>query len=241
MSRAARRQKARSRGTKAARHRRSRRREGLVLWAVVVVVGGGLIAGVLLTKSKTPSATSAQTDTAKTVVTGPPGPEGVPLETGVPLASAAGAMSGPTVDGISCNPGEQVVYHIHSHLAVFVDGHLRPVPAGIGIVQPQSSGGGFYSASSCYYWLHVHAQDGIIHVESPAEQTYTLGQLFDLWRQPLSRTRVGPASGVVSVFVDGKRYTGDPRRIGLKQHEDIQIDVGSIVPPEKVQWSSSSL
>ena len=63
----------------------------------------------------------------------------------------------------------------------------------------------FYQATQCYYWLHVHvhvhAQDGVIHIESPAGHTYTLGQFFDLWRQPLSANQVGPAKGKLTTYV----------------------------------------
>jgi len=40
-------------------------------------------------------------------------------------------------------------------------------------------------------WLHTHAADGIIHTESPVERTYTLGDFFDIWGQPLGRHQVG--------------------------------------------------
>src|SRR5581483_2066788 len=99
-----------------------------------------------------------------------------------------------------------------------------------------------YGASRCYYWLHVHAQDGVIHVESPVVQTYTLGQFFDLWGQPLSSSQVGPASGPLTVFVDGRPYPGDPRAIPLVSHEDIQLDVGTPRPPPRpVDWAPTSL
>jgi hypothetical protein len=178
-------------------------------------------------------------------LTGPAGPEGIPLEDAAPLATFASEATGGPVDGISCNPGEQVIYHIHTHLTIFVNGELRAIPGGIGMVEPSAqqsaSGAPVFSASNCYYWLHVHVQDGVIHVESPASITYTLGQFFDIWRQPLTRKRVGPASGAVTVFVNGKRFSGDPRKIALKSREDIQLDVGTVVPPEKVDWGTSQL
>jgi hypothetical protein len=44
------------------------------------------------------------------------------------------------------------------------------------------------------------------------------------------------------VFVDGKRYPGDPRTIRLKSHEDVQIDVGKpVVPPKGIDWSRTQL
>ena len=47
------------------------------------------------------------------------------------------------------------------------------------------------SGGQCIYWLHTHAPDGVIHVESPTERIYTLGDFFDEWHQPLSANRVG--------------------------------------------------
>jgi hypothetical protein len=169
------------------------------------------------------------------------GPEGIVLEQGTPLASAAGAASGQTVDGIQCDASEQVAYHIHAHLAVFVDGQLRPIPLGIGIVKPIVQQN-FAGASRCYYWLHVHTGDGVIHIESPTQKTYTLGNFFNIWQQPLSATQVASASGAVSAYVDGKPFAGDPASIPLTSHAAIQLDVGSpAVAPQPVDWSHSQL
>ena len=148
------------------------------------------------------------------------------------LAPASTAATGQTVDSIECQASEQVVYHVHTHLSVYVNGALRPLPPGIGIVKPvaqQTADGPFYGASHCYYWLHVHTQDGVIHIESPTARGYTLGQFLDIWRQPLSRTPVATARGTLKVFVNGAVYRGDPRAVPLGAHEDIQIDVGSPV------------
>ena len=173
------------------------------------------------------------------------GPEGMPLPTGVPLAPASTGAGGATVDGIRCEAAEQVAYHIHAHLAVFVDGASRPIPYGIGVVAPlvsDSPQGPFAQATRCYYWLHTHAADGVIHVESPTELSYTVGNFFDIWRQPLGPTRVGPATGSVTAYVDGRAYRGDPRGIVLREHADIQLDVGSpVMPPQAVDWSRSQL
>ena len=178
-------------------------------------------------------------------IAGPTGPEAVPLEEGDVLAPATGAASGQTVDGISCDSDEQVAYHIHAHLAVYVDGALHPIPPGIGVVEPvaqQSAQGPFYQASRCYYWLHVHAQDGIIHIEAPTQSDYTLGQFFAIWQQPLSSTAVGPVSGAQTVYVNGKVYTGNPSEIPLSQHEVIQINVNSPgIAPQTVDWSKAQL
>lgn len=214
--------------------------------AVVVVgaVGGGIAAGVAASATKDHGSTSGVSDAAAATLTGPAGPEVIPLEQGTVLAPANTAADGQTVDGIRCESNEQVAYHIHTHLTVYVNGALRPLPAGVGIVKPvaqQTPNGVFYEASQCYYWLHVHAQDGIIHVEAPSQTTYTLGQFFAIWRQPLTTTQVGPAHGTVTAYVDGVRYSGDPAAIPLRSHEDVQLDVGKVVAPKKVDWSHSQL
>jgi hypothetical protein len=173
------------------------------------------------------------------------GPEGIAVETGPALAPASTAVDGAPVQGIRCEASEQVAYHIHSHLLVFVNGQPRKLPYGIGLVAPvvEDTGlGTFASASRCYYWLHVHADDGIIHIESPTQQTYTLGQFFALWRQPLSSGAVGPATGAVTAYVNGQPFTGDPGTIPLTNHQDIQLDVGTPAPaPVSVDWSHARL
>jgi hypothetical protein len=143
-----------------------------------------------------------------------------------------GMATGATVDGIACQASEQVDYHIHSHLAIYASGARREVPAGIGIPGPQQAVGSFVEGGKCLYWLHTHDATGVIHVESPVQRVYTLGQFFDIWGQPLSTTQVGRATGKVTAFIDGKRYSGDPRSIKLTPHALIQLDVGSVVPPQ---------
>lgn len=224
---------------------RAERRRRALVWGSVGVVVAAAIVGLVFSQLGAGSAAASKQDTSAQILSGPPGPEGIVLETGKPLASLATAAGGQRVDGISCNSSEQVAYHIHTHLSVFVDGVLRPIPAGIGIVKPaaqQTSDGPFYGATTCYYWLHVHAQDGIIHIESPSVATYTLGQFFAEWGQPLSASRVAGARGTVTAFVNGKRFVGDPANITLGSREDIQLDVGApIVAPKRIDWSHSQL
>jgi hypothetical protein len=180
-----------------------------------------------------------------TAASAPPGPEGIPLQVGQTIAPSSTAATGKTVDGISCQASEQVVYHVHTHLAIYVKGKLRPVPAGVGLVAPvgeQTAFGPFYGASRCYYWLHVHTFDGVIHIESPTQAAYTLGQFFDIWHQQLSKQQVGPAKGAVTAYVNGKRYTKNPRAIVLGSRVDIQLDVGRpLVAFQRVDWSKSQL
>ena len=150
----------------------------------------------------------------------------------------SGAAGGPgtrqTIDGIQCQTSEQVAYHIHAHLAILANGQQRTVPLGIGIPDAQTentTAGPFAVSGSCFYWLHSHATDGVIHIESPDQRTFTLGDWFDIWGQTLSTTRVAGDSGAVIAYVNGQRYTGDPRSIQLTAHAVIQLDVGTDAAP----------
>lgn len=202
--------------------------------AVVVLVVAFVLIGNGGKNKSTPTPTAS----------GALGYEGMPLQVGTPLAGLDKAAKGQTVNGIQCSASEQVAYHIHSHLAVYVDGTLKPIPLGIGIVEPkvQDTGKGEAAgATKCYYWLHTHTNDGIVHVESPTTKLYPLSDFFAIWGQPLSSSQVGPATGKVTAYVNGKLFTGDPQTITLSSQENIQLDVGKDVPPVSVDWSQSQL
>jgi hypothetical protein len=147
------------------------------------------------------------------------------------------------VDGIQCQGSEQLAYHIHSHLAIYAAGNQRPVSEGIGIGQPQqvqqTQQGPFVAGGSCLYWLHTHDGSGIIHVESPQQRTFTLGNFFDIWGQTLSPQQVGSAKGTVTAYVNGQQHSGNPRDIQLTNHAVIQLDVGQpVTPPQPYTFPS---
>ena len=172
---------------------------------------------------------------------GPFGPEGVPIPEGRAIAPPKGLPNGAQIDRIDCQSQEQVLFHIHAHLTVFVRGQARQVPAGIGIAQPYQVAttpeGAFVAAAPCFMWLHTHAADGIIHTESPVQRTYTLGEFFDIWGQPLNPYQVGPAHGLVTALFNGRAYIGNPREIPLLAHAQIQLEVGRpLVAPENITF-----
>jgi len=180
-----------------------------------------------------------------TAAAGANGAEGVPVPSAPALAGTATVATGKTVDGISCNSSEQLVYHIHAHLTVFVNGAARQVPAAIGIPGAQAENtpnGPFIASGTCFYWLHTHAADGIIHIESPVQRTYTLGEFFDEWGQPLGPSQAGPAHGKVTVIVNGQVFKGNPRDVPLGSHENLQVQVGTpLVAPETINWANTGL
>ena len=130
----------------------------------------------------------------------------------------AGVATGQAIDGVLCEPAESFVMHIHQHLDVIDHGKPIVIPGDIG------------RPGQCFYWIHTHRPNGIIHVESPTERTFTLGNVFAVWGQPLTETDVAGAkpnsNERIVTWVDGRRYEGDLRKLELTSHEDITIEVG---------------
>jgi len=160
--------------------------------------------------------------------------------------------SGQTVDGMECTGSEQLVYHIHSYLEIYVDGNPLTVPPGVGIVAPGGSGEAALASNglkSCIYPLHVHGGEvNIVHIESPIQKTYTAGNFFDLWGQSLSATefmgkKVDSTHKLTFQVFDAsgklKQATTDPRAIGFEEHETIAILYNSpnVQPKAFTGWS----
>jgi hypothetical protein len=124
-------------------------------------------------------------------------------------------------DGLPALTAEGSAQHTHEHLDLVVDGVPVVVPPDVGIDQV----GGVLSP------IHTHDSTGIIHVESPTLGTFTLGQFFDVWglrfdSQCVGGTCVG-SGRTLSVYVNGRAVTGDPRQVVLAAHEEIVVAVGT--------------
>jgi hypothetical protein len=122
--------------------------------------------------------------------------------------------------GIGFLGQEQLAYHIHQHLDVYVNGSQVPVPANIGII----SGTGLA-------FIHTHDPSGVIHVESPTVHKYTLGDFFDVWGVLFTKDCLGAycnqGDDQVRVFANGKRVAGNPRDVVLKNYEEIVVTYGT--------------
>ena len=248
---AARARVAEMRAREAARKRRRNWLAGIGA-AVVVIIAAVAITLAVTSNSGSPASAAGGTPKLKlaslsTLGTlkplpspGPNGPEQVPVPPAPALASTATKATGKTVDGISCDTTEQLVFHIHAHLTVFVNGAAQQIPASIGIPGARAENtptGPYIASGSCFYWLHTHAADGIIHIESPVHRTYTLGDFFDIWGQPLGPDQVGPARGPVTAIYNRQVYRGNPRNIPLEKQAQIQLEVGKpLISPASITF-----
>jgi hypothetical protein len=139
---------------------------------------------------------------------------------------------------------ETLIHHVHAHLDIFVNGKHELVPAGLGINihdpgvkkfdNPLGYGGIQQCKAPCISPLHTHDETGVLHTESASAVPNRLGQLFTEWGLALGKRCVGgyckPDS--IAVYVDGKRYTGNPRAIQLTNLKEIAIVIGT--PPKAI-------
>jgi hypothetical protein len=158
------------------------------------------------------------------------------------------------VAGIPCDHLEQTQVHYHAALQMVYQGNTVHIPGGIGIT-------GGEAAPTCYYWLHVHSVNtDVIHIESPAANVFTLGQFFQVWTswstaqggpsEPLDSNHVSSftltSSQSLIVYVDAndgkgpQLYTGDPKKILLRNHEVITLEIAppTVAPPPAFTWPS---
>lgn len=121
--------------------------------------------------------------------------------------------------------------HYHAHLDVLVDGEAVTVPAFIGIDEQARR----------ISPLHTHTPDGIVHVEAPRKDTFTLGQLFTEWNVRLTETCLGSlcaGSGKsLRLYVDGKARPGDPATLVLAAHQQIALVYGDATAQQQVPSS----
>lgn len=122
----------------------------------------------------------------------------------------------PVVNNIACQTNEQVAYHVHAHLSMYINGQAVQIPQNLGIASDQS----------CFYWLHTHDTTGVIHIEAPSQQVFTLGTFFKEWNNVYPQlqypVQLSDTTGW-KVYVNGKPYKGDFNNIDLTAHELITM------------------
>jgi hypothetical protein len=141
---------------------------------------------------------------------------------------------GQVVDGVPCLTEDLPQHHIHVHVLILYDGGGVAVPAGIGVGRPWGvDSTGFVATGACFAWIHTHDTTGVVHLVTPEEKAFTLGQLFEVWGQPLASGSALGYDGPLVVLVNGQRIVGDPRAVRLENLENIVLELGKppAVPP----------
>lgn len=126
----------------------------------------------------------------------------------------------PPVDGVYCDQLEQLAYHIHVHLTIWLNGSQVTVPSQVGIAPD----------TSCFYWLHTHDTTGVVHIEAPTAALLNLQQFLDIWGHHFStlgfQDQLTSSTGW-TVYVDGKQISGGFSKVAFQPHMVITIAYNS--------------
>lgn len=124
-----------------------------------------------------------------------------------------------------------------AHIELFAQAHEIVVPAGIGVAPPQRHDGSSVDGGRCAYPIRTADPTGVVLIDPPSTRyaSPTVGALFKLWGQPLSRWRLAsftaPHNSTVTAFVNGRREPGPPGAIRLSRHAQIVLEIGPHVQP----------
>jgi len=127
--------------------------------------------------------------------------------------------------GLDLLAAENLTLHYHAHLDIVLDGRAVPVPV------PARLGISVTDAAGNIAALHTHDTSGVLHVESPTNAQFTLGQLFTEWDLRLGPGQIGsyrdqPGTRV-QVYVNGRPFTANPTRLVLQPHQEIAVVISS--------------
>jgi hypothetical protein len=191
---------------------------------VWIVVAGivALIAVLIVTKS----VRSQHDQAVPPQLSNPPATTAVGRETLPPWSAPTDAAAAMRAAGLPMLSREGTVEHIHAHLDVRVDGQPVEVPAMIGIDRRGISP------------VHTHDSTGVIHIESPVKQTFTLGEFFTEWDVGLSTDSIGGLRAgdgkTLRGFLNGNPITGNPAALPMNAHDEIVLIYGTAQPGESI-------
>jgi hypothetical protein len=201
--------------------RRLIRRIGIA--AGVLVLTGGVVGGAIAAnsggKSSTTPAAATKTDSVKNIPATPL-TQVKGAATSPPWAAPADVATRVETAGLPMLGAEGQVEHIHAHLDVIVNGKAVSVPALIGIDE----------AGQQISPLHTHDTSGVIHIESPKQADFTLGQVMTEWNVALTKDSIGGLKAgngnELHVYVNGTEQSGNPGAIKLAAHQEIAVVYG---------------
>jgi hypothetical protein len=112
-----------------------------------------------------------------------------------------------------------------AHVELFAHGLGVVVPAGTGRAPPRRRAGAYVRGGRCSYPLRTTEPTGLVELRRGTRTT--LGDLFALLGQPLSRGRMASFRGPVRVWVDGRPWRRTPGAVPLRAGGQVVVTVGT--------------
>lgn len=132
----------------------------------------------------------------------------------------------PPINGITCDASTQTAYHIHIHLTIYVNGRRVTIPKNVGI----------NLTVGCFYWMHTHTDDGIIHIEAPQKlRNLALDDFLTIWHDGFATLNFPPELNQDTgwrIYVNGQPFVGDvgsplSTEVPLNSHDIVTMEYGS--------------
>lgn len=114
------------------------------------------------------------------------------------------------------------------HVELFANGRVVIVPAAIGLRGARFDVGRVTGAR-CRGPLWTTDPTGVVSFTGGAR----LGDLFMVWGEPFGPKRLLSFHGAVSLFRNGLPVKGDPRRLVLRDGDELVLELGGFVPPHR--------
>jgi hypothetical protein len=155
---------------------------------------------------------------AAIAVGGDPSVHPWPIGPGPRYRPPARQLDGRPLGALRCVSGRAV---FRVHVEVFVNLRVVIVPSGIG------------RASHCDYPIRTRSPIGVLDVARGT--VLTIGDLFRLWGQTLTRHRIASFHSRLPVraYVAGRLVRGDAARVRLTPRAQIVVELGAYVPPHR--------
>jgi hypothetical protein len=115
-----------------------------------------------------------------------------------------------------------------AHVELFGRRQVIVIPAGVGVARPFAREHHRIVGAGCRSDVRTLESTGVVDFDRSG---LTLGDLFAVWGQPLGPRRMAGFRGGVVAFVGGRRVSGDPAAIPLRDGAQIVLEVGGYVPP----------
>jgi hypothetical protein len=144
-----------------------------------------------------------------------------------PIGAGAEFRPPAGLSAAGCAPGA-LPGRFRAHVEVFGRKRAVVIPAGIGVGADARREYGRVVGAGCRADARTLDPSGVVHFD---REDLRLGDLFAIWGQPLDGGRVLSFRGDVSAFVGGRRVSGDPAEIALRDGAQIVLESGGYIPP----------
>ena len=120
---------------------------------------------------------------------------------------------------LTCTTDMATKFHIHPVLKILIDGIEQKIPTNTGIT------------NFCMNSIHTHDDGGTLHIESPVQKDFTIGDFFAVWGKEFNRNQILDYkidnAHAITVTINGNEVQTYENTL-MKDKDDIIIEYKSL-------------